>query len=141
MTELNNHEKEVIVDALKRKYLLPYLLHKLILHRSSYYYHHRKVTLFDKYVKIRLRVIELFNENFGRYGYRRIHALVTEEGKTISEKIVRSIMSECALMVKAKRKNKRYNLYKSEITPNVPNVINRDFHSNLPNQKWLTDIT
>ena len=28
-----------------------------------------------------------------------------------------------------------------EISPAVDNIINRDFHADQPNQKWLTDIT
>jgi len=65
MTALNNHEKAVIVDALKRTYSLPLILQKLKLPRSSYNYHHKKNALLDKYVEIRQRIIELFNENFG----------------------------------------------------------------------------
>jgi transposase InsO family protein len=38
-------------------------------------------------------------------------------------------------------KRKKYNSYKGEITPAVPNVIERDFHAEQPNIKWLTDIT
>ena len=34
-----------------------------------------------------------------------------------------------------------YSSYKGEITPAVPNVIARDFHTEQPNMKWLTDIT
>jgi len=64
MTALNNHEKAAVFDVLKRKYSLPFLLHKLLLPRSSYYYHHRKDVLIDKYVEIRQRIIELLNENF-----------------------------------------------------------------------------
>lgn len=50
-------------------------------------------------------------------------------------------MSECSLVVRSKRRNKKYNSYKGEITPCVPNVIERDFHADAPNEKWLTDIT
>ena len=35
----------------------------------------------------------------------------------------------------------RYNSYQGEISPSVPNTVNRDFHSEKPNEKWLTDIT
>ncbi|SHO46864.1 hypothetical protein SAMN02745217_01316 [Anaerocolumna xylanovorans DSM 12503] len=49
-------------------------------------------------------------------------------------------MSECELKVKAKRRNK-YNSYKGEITPAVPNAIERDFHADAPNLKWFTDTT
>ena len=38
-------------------------------------------------------------------------------------------------------KRKKYNSYKGEITPAVPNVIERNFHAEQPNIKWLTDIT
>lgn len=38
-------------------------------------------------------------------------------------------------------KRKKYSSYKGEITPAVPNVIERDFHAEQPNMKWLTDIT
>lgn len=40
-----------------------------------------------------------------------------------------------------KPKKKKYCSYKGEITPAIPNIINRDFHADAPNQKWLTDIT
>ena len=36
---------------------------------------------------------------------------------------------------------RKYNSYKGEITPEVDNIINRDFYAERPNQKWLSDIT
>lgn len=36
---------------------------------------------------------------------------------------------------------KKYNSYKCEITPEVANLLNRDFYADQPNIKWLTDIT
>ena len=38
-------------------------------------------------------------------------------------------------------KTRKYNSYKGEVSPEVENIINRDFHANKPNEKWLTDIT
>lgn len=141
MTTLRNHEKAVIVDALRNGYALPILLQKLKLSRSSCYYQ-RKQTLYpDKYEALRCHIKVLFATNSGRYGYRRIHTWLAREDIHISEKIVRRIMSESNLIVKGKRKNKKYNSYKGEITPAVPNVIERDFHADAPNRKWLTDIT
>ena len=49
-------------------------------------------------------------------------------------------MQEDKLIVPNVRRRK-YNSYKGEITPAVPNVIERDFHAEQPNTKWLTDIT
>jgi len=39
------------------------------------------------------------------------------------------------------KKRRRYSSYAGEITPAVENVIDRDFHADAPNEKWLTDIT
>jgi len=33
------------------------------------------------------------------------------------------------------------NSYAGEISPEVANIVNRDFHADEPNAKWLTDIT
>ena len=49
-------------------------------------------------------------------------------------------MKEENLSVKVIKK-KKYNSYMGEISTPVDNKINRDFHSNRPNEKWLTDIT
>jgi len=49
-------------------------------------------------------------------------------------------MEEEALcpMVKKRRK---YSSYQGESSPEVPNILERDFHADAPNEKWLTDIT
>ena len=39
------------------------------------------------------------------------------------------------------KRHRRYSSYQGEISPEVPNIINRQFHADQPNQKWLTDIT
>src|SRR5690606_16492121 len=39
------------------------------------------------------------------------------------------------------RRRRRYNAYKGEASPAVPNLIERNFHADAPNVKWLTDIT
>ena len=86
LTTLRNQEKAVIVDALKNKYSLPILLQKLRLAKSSYYYQHKLASTPDKYEALRDRITILFGENSGRYGYRRIRALLIREGLLISEK-------------------------------------------------------
>ena len=141
MTALKSQEKAVIIDALRNKYSLPLLLRSLKLSKSSYYYQHKIALSQDKYEALRCQIKVLFDENSGRYGYRRIYALLFREGIRVSEKIIRRIMKECGLTVKSKRKNQKYSSYKGEITPSVPNIIERNFHADAPNEKWLTDIT
>ena len=38
-------------------------------------------------------------------------------------------------------KKKKYNSYKGEISPVMPNLLKHNFHADKPNQKWLTDLT
>ena len=33
------------------------------------------------------------------------------------------------------------NSYKGEVGKIAPNLLNRDFHTEMPNQKWVTDVT
>ena len=139
-TALKNREKAVIIDALKSKYSLPDLLKRLGLSKSSYYYQESAINKPDKYSDIRNRIHQLFHENKQRYGYRRIHGLLRRENITVSEKVIRQIMREEGLIVILKRRRK-YNSYQGEISPSVPNKIERDFHADKPNKKWLTDIT
>ena len=130
----------MIIDAVEDKYSLHQLLKCLCMAKSSYYYQRAVMKQSDKYAEIRIRIKIIFQENRNCYGYRRIHGELKKIGITVSEKIVRRIMKEEHLTVPTKRM-KKYSSYKGEITPEVDNIINRDFHAEQPNTKWLTDIT
>ena len=93
----------------------------------------------DKYLEIRKRIVQLLHINRNIGGYWTIHVLLNNEGIIISEKMVRRIMRQEQLIVKQKRT--KNNSYKGEIAPAVENIINRDFHAEKQNQKWITDIT
>jgi putative transposase len=69
-----------------------------------------------------------------------VYAIIRNNGTIISEKVIRRIMKEEQLIVPFKRK-RRYSSYKGEISPAVENLVDRDFHANTPNTKWLTDLT
>ena len=140
LTKLKNREKAVIIGALEGKYALPTLLAFLNMARSSYYYQRAALNSPDEYAQHRTKIRSLFYENRGVYGYRRIHLALRREGVTISEKVIRRIMQEEDL-VALTPKQKKYNSYLGEITPEVENIISRDFHADRPDEKWLTDIT
>ena len=140
LDKLTNREKVFLIDALRNKYKLKELLPVLKLSKSSYCYQVQCIKSEDKYKDIRLKIKDIFAINKARYGYRRIHCSLKNEGIVVSEKIVRRIMSEEQLLVRTSKRRK-YNSYKGEIGPEVENVIDRDFFADKPNEKWLTDIT
>lgn len=50
-------------------------------------------------------------------------------------------MKEEKLFVYIPKSKKKYSSYEGEITPEVPNIINRDFKATKPFEKALTDIS
>lgn len=140
LTVLRNREKAVIIDALKGKYTLPALLSRFKMAKSSYNYQQAVMNKPDKYLSQRAQITSIFHENRGIYGYRRIYLALKRKGIMLSEKIIRRIMKEEKLVV-LRSKKRKYSSYLGEITPEVENIILRDFHANQPYEKLLTDIT
>lgn len=137
---LSNREKATLIGALKNKHPLNDLLASMNLSRSSYYYQCWAQSFDSKYIELQKHIIELFNSNNRCYGYRRIHFLLTKEGITVSEKVVRMLMDEAKLVTQRKHKRK-YTSYIGEISTAPDNLLNRNFQADVPNEKWLTDIT
>ena len=131
---MSSREKAAVIGALRNKYSLKELLELLDIAKSSYEYQAS-----DKYEERRRTIREEFQAGKGGYGYRRIHAKLKARGRTVSEKVIRRLMKEAQLVVLHKRR-KKYNSYMGEISPAVENIIQRDFHADRPNVKWLTPI-
>jgi transposase InsO family protein/transposase-like protein len=137
---LTNREKAILVDALRKEHPLKEAIDSLDMARSSYFYHLRISRGPGRYDELRQHIRELFKNNGGRYGYRRIHALLRREELFVSEKVIRHIMIEADLVVVCKKKRK-YSSYQGDVSLATANLIERDFHADAPNVKWLTDIT
>ena len=140
LATLTNREKAVVIDALREKHRLKELLHALNMAKSSYCYQEQALHKPDKYEDLRARMKTIFEEAYRCYGYRRIHAAVQREGACVSEKVIRRLMREEHLAIPSVR-TKKYSSYVGEISPEVENIVNRDFSAAEPNLKWLTDIT
>ena len=48
---------------------------------------------------------------------------------------------EGLLCAKFKTRSRKYSSYRGQIGKIAPNIVNRDFKANRPNQLWLTDVT
>ena len=109
--------------------------------RSTFYYWlHKLKNNKDKYIKEKEEINNIFEEHKGRYGYRRITLELRNKGYIINHKTVLKLMK--ALGLKSIQRTKRkYNSYKGNIGKVADNLINRNFTSNNPNEKWVTDIT
>lgn len=93
----------------------------------------------DKYAELKEVIKQIFSENKGRYGYRRITLELCNRGYHINHKTVQKLMKQCGLKCEIRRR--KYRSYKGEVGKVAPNIISRNFKAAKPNQKWTTDVT
>ncbi len=108
--------------------------------RSTYYYYSKQFDnpQPDKYAKIKAEIRRIYDDSKGRYGYRRI----TQELRTkylINHKTVHRLMRKMGIFCRVHMK--RYNSFKGEVGKIAPNLLERNFKAEKPNQKWVTDVT
>lgn len=128
-----------MVNELKAKHKLQHLLEASGLAKSVYYYQRKALQQPKPDDAIKVQIKDIYHQHKGRYGYRRITSELRSSGLIINHKKVQRLMLELGL--KSKVRPKRYKSYKGEVGKIAPNLLQRDFKANKPNQKWVTDVT
>ena len=72
------------------------------------------------------------------YGYRRVHIWLERQGIYHNPKTILRVMQKYNLLSVVRRK--KYRHY-GEWLHRYPNLLNREFKAERPNQKWVTDIS
>lgn len=127
------------IQELRHRYSLSILLKVSGMARSSFYYQTKQLKNADKYKIEKKLISEIFHQNKGRYGYRRITLELRNQGVILNHKTVSKLMKNIGLICKVRMK--KYRSYKGEIGRIAPNILERDFKASKPNQKWATDVT
>ena len=107
--------------------------------RATFYYYLKKANQPDKYNETKEVIAAIYHENKGRYGYRRVTMELHKRNIPINHKTVQRLMRELGLVCHVRIK--KYRSYKGEVGKIAPNLLNRDFKANKPNEKWVTDVT
>jgi transposase InsO family protein len=107
--------------------------------RSTYYYWVKNFGCPDPDTELKVLIQTIFHEHDGRYGYRRIRDELRNRGHIVNHKKVQRIMKELGLKCLVRRK--KYRSYKGKVGKIAPNILERDFQAEKPNEKWVTDIT
>lgn len=134
-------EKAAVIKRLREEgYALKYLLEALGLSRSTYYYEiSKKDKVQERNSELSAEISSIFAENKGRYGVRRVHQALLSRGHQVNHKRVQRIMHQLGLL--GKRPKEKYHSYKGEVGKVAANIINRDFSTEKPLQKWTTDVS
>ena len=124
---------------LRHQYPLAGLLKAAGMARSTFYYQHKALQVGDKYADVKTRIRTIYDQHKGRYGYRRITAMLRQQGSLINHKTVQRLMDQ--LQLKSLVRVKKYRVFKGQMARAAPNILARDFEAAQPNEKWVTDVT
>ena len=106
--------------------------------RSGYYDYVHRMDVPAKDLPLAEKIRECQTECRNTYGYRRVHIWLERNGIHCNPKTVLRVMNKYNLLSVIRRR--RYVKY-GEALHRYPNLLNRDFTVDRPNQKWVTDIS
>ncbi|GHD24948.1 transposase [Nocardiopsis kunsanensis] len=126
--------------TLKDQHPLAMLLQVAGLARSTYFYHRARRGRPDPQAGLKAAVTDAFDGARGRYGHRRVHAVLYRQGWRVAKKTVLKLMGELGLVCRVRRR-RTYNSYRGRVGRVADNVLERDFTAQAPHSKWVTDVS
>ena len=122
----------------KEKYSISEMCKFFEVSRSGYYGYVNRIDIPAKDLALAEKIQECQKAVHNTYGYRRVHIWLEKNGIHRNPKTVLRVMQKYNLLSVIRRK--KYRNY-GEYLHRYPNLLNRDFHADKPNQKWVTDIS
>jgi putative transposase len=135
--------KYAIIEELSVTYPITQLCKVLGVWRSAFYRHLDRKKL-DVDSEIRQKIQVIYEQRERKYGYRRIQGeLARQYGIVINHKKVLRLMREMGIRSIIRAKRPYFSTYQSAKSDGrvAPNLLDRDFTADKPNQKWVTDVT
>jgi putative transposase len=128
-----------VVESLSSKFKIIDILRILGIPKATYYRWKSKYKVI-KVTPLEELVIKICEENYYHYGHRKVKSILNRKyGIKVNRKTVQKIMQKHQIQCQVKKKRQKYINGESNIV--VPNILNRNFKANRPNEKWVTDIT
>ncbi|WP_236594264.1 IS3 family transposase [Saccharothrix sp. 6-C] len=129
-----------VIATLKADYPLAVLLEAAGLARSTFFHHQARQARPDPHADLKTAITQVFDRARGRYGHRRIHAVLTGQGRRVAKKTVLKLMNTLGLVCKVRRR-RRYRSWRGQVGTIAPNTLDRRFTASAPDTKWVTDVT
>ena len=108
--------------------------------RSGYYDFVKRMNKPERDIPLAHKIEECQRNCRKTYGYRRVHIwLEKTKGIHVNRKTVLRIMNKYGLLSEIRRRRKYKHM--GQQLHKYANLLNRDFHADKPNQKWVTDIS
>jgi transposase InsO family protein len=108
--------------------------------RSGYYDFVKRMDKPDRDAPLAAEITQCQELCRKTYGYRRVQMwLEREKNRYVNPKTVLRVMNKYGLLSEIRR-YKKYKIMGQQLHK-YTNTLNRDFHADRPNQKWVTDIS
>lgn len=130
--------KYLVIYRHKDKYTISEMCRFFDVSRSGYYDYVKRMELPDRDLPLAEQIRTCQQEVKQTYGYRRVHIWLERKGIYRNPKTILRIMQKYNLLSAIRRK--KYQHY-GDALHRYPNLLNRNFHAERPNQKWVTDIS
>ena len=130
--------KYMVIYRHKDKYSISEMWRFFKVSRSGYYDYVKRIDIPAWDLPLAEKIRECQNECGKTYGYRRVHMWLERNGIYRNPKTVLRVMQKYGLLSVIRRK--KYRNY-GDYLHKYPNLLNRDFSAERPNQKWVTDIS
>ena len=122
----------------KDKYSISEMCRILGVSRSGYYGFVKRMDKTARDLELSELIRECQQETKQTYGYRRVAIWLERKGIHHNPKTILRVMNKYSLLSVVRRR--KYCNY-SQTLHRYDNLLNRDFHADRPNQKWVTDIS
>ena len=130
--------KYMVIYRHKEKYSVSEMCRFFKVSRSGYYGYVTRMNIPAKDLNLANKIQECQEKCGKTYGYRRVHIWLERQGVHHNPKTILRVMQKYNLLSVVRRK--KYRNY-GEYLHRYPNLLNRDFKAERPNQKWVTDIS
>ena len=130
--------KYKVIYRHREKYSIREMCHFFGVSRSGYYDYVKRMDFPAKDLPLAEQIRECQIQCRNTYGYRRVHIWLERNGIHCNPKTVLRVMNKYSLLSVIRRK--RY-VKCGEALHHYPNLLNRNFVAERPNQKWVTDIS
>ena len=128
----------MVVYRHRDKYSISEMCRFFNVSRSGYYDYTKRMDKPAKDLPLAEKIRECQDKCGKTYGYRRVHIWLEKNGIYHNPKTVLRVMQKYNLLSEVRRK--KYRNY-GDYLHRYPNILNRDFYADRPNQKWVTDIS
>ena len=107
--------------------------------RSGYYDFVRRIGKPEKNAELAAAIRRQQEKSFNTYGYRRMCLALESKGIHCNPKTILRVMKKYDLLSEIRRRRKWVNM--GQQLHRYENLLNRQFHADKPNRKWVTDIS